>query len=405
MDTQELQAIKARYDIIGNNAELNKALEIALVAATADIDVLITGESGVGKDVIARLIHENSRRKSNRFVAVNCGALPAGTVNAELFGHEKGAFTGAIATRKGFFEEADGGTLFLDEIGELPMETQAMLLRALQNKEFTKVGSSTPEKFDVRIITATNKNLWHEVSVGKFRSDLMYRFNALQIRMPALRDRKEDIYMLFRKFSVDFATKNRLCKVQLTHDAVATLSNYRWPGNVRQLKNVAESVTLLCSQPKTASMEVITLDTAAISAFIPNEEDSLLPATVDINSKNPGQTVDNASLQAIVKAIFDLKGEVDRLRSIVEASPAASIAPSGIAPANVSRPADVAEEADWQDATPVPEITSLKDNKNELYRRALEKHNGNAKAAAKELGVSERTIYRWLDKKNKKNEI
>lgn len=400
MDTTELQAIKARYDIIGNNSELNKALEMALVAATADIDVLITGESGVGKDVIARLIHENSKRKSNKFVAVNCGALPAGTVNAELFGHEKGAFTGAVATRKGFFEEANGGTLFLDEIGELPMETQAMLLRALQNKEFIKVGSSTPEKFDVRIITATNKNLWHEVSVGKFRSDLMYRFNALQIRMPALRDRKEDIYLLFRKFSVDFATRNRLCRVKLTHDAVAALSSYRWPGNIRQLKNVAESVTLLRSQPVTASADTVTLDIAGISDFIPEEKDTLLPAIVEeTGSKNSGQGIDNAGMQAIIKAIFDLKNEVDRLKRIVEASPA-GIAPA-IEPGNVTRTNDVAEEVDWQDASTEPTVKSLKDSTDELYRKTLEKHNGKVKAAAAELGVSERTIYRWIDKNKK----
>lgn len=401
MDTQALSDIKTRYNIIGNNAELNKALEMALIAATADIDVLITGESGVGKDVIARLIHENSRRKTGKFVAVNCGALPAGTVNAELFGHEKGAFTGAIASRKGFFEEANGGTLFLDEIGELPMETQAMLLRALQNKEFIRVGSATPEKFDVRIITATNKDLWHEVSVGKFRSDLMYRFNALQIRMPALRDRKEDIYTLFRKFSVDFAAQNRLCKVQLTHDGIAALCSYRWPGNIRQLKNVAESVTLLCSQPKTATTDVVTLDIATIRAFIPEENDTLLPATVDTNKGgNQGQAMDSASFQAIIKAIFDLKAEVDRLKRIVESSPA------GIAPASIPAPVEEpAEEAEWQEAAPAPSpaVKSLKDNADELYRRALENNGGKVKAAATELGVSERTIYRWLTKN--KNEI
>ena len=235
MDSQELQRIKNRYDIIGNDAALNLALETAAVVAPSDLAVLITGESGVGKDVIPRIIHDASRRKTGPFLAVNCGAIPVGTINAELFGHEKGSFTGAVATRKGYFEEADGGTLFLDEIGELPKETQAMLLRVLQDGEYIKVGSSKVEKTNVRVIAATNLNLAHAVAEGRFREDLYYRLNAIQIKMPSLRERKDDIYLLFRKFSSDFAERTGLCKLSLSHEAISLLLKYRCPGSIRQL--------------------------------------------------------------------------------------------------------------------------------------------------------------------------
>ena len=248
MDSQDLQRLKNKYDIIGNDAALNRALETAITIAPTDLTVLVTGESGVGKENIPKIIHQNSRRKTGKYFAVNCGAIPEGTIDSELFGHEKGSFTGAIETRKGYFEEADGGTLFLDEIGELPLPSQAKLLRVLQSGEFIKVGSSKVQKTDVRVIAATNNDLIHAVSKGKFREDLYYRLNAIQIRMPALRERKEDIYLFFRKFSSDFSEKYGMGKVSLTNEAIDLLINYRWPGNIRQLKNVAETVTALESE-------------------------------------------------------------------------------------------------------------------------------------------------------------
>ena len=252
MDTQELQKIKNKFDIIGNDAALNRAIETAVAVAPTDLTILVSGESGTGKENIPRIVHQFSRRKNGKYLAVNCGGLPEGTINSELFGHEKGSFTGAVETRRGYFEEANGGTLFLDEVGELPPSTQAMLLRVLQNGEFMKVGSSKVEKTDVRVIAATNVNLFYAVSQGKFREDLYYRLNAIQIKMPALRERKDDIYLLFRKFASDFSEKYSVSKVSLTHDAIAMLRNYRWPGNIRQLKNVAESISAIESRPISA---------------------------------------------------------------------------------------------------------------------------------------------------------
>ena len=256
MDSQELQKLKNKYDIVGNDDALGRALETAVAVAPTDLTVLITGESGVGKEVIPQIIHQNSRRRTGKYLAVNCGAIPEGTINAELFGHEKGAFTGAVGERKGYFEEANGGTLFLDEIGELPRETQAMLLRVLQSGEYIKVGSSKVEKTDVRVIAATNVNLSYAVATGKFREDLYYRLTGIQISIPALRERnRDDIYLLFRKFSSDFAEKFNLCKLALSHDAIGLLTSYRWPGNVRQLRNVAEAVTGVESRPVSPGSE------------------------------------------------------------------------------------------------------------------------------------------------------
>ena len=263
MDSQELQRLKNKYDIIGNDAALNRALETAVAVAPTDLTVLVTGESGVGKENIPKIIHQNSLRKTCKYFAVNCGAIPEGTIDSELFGHEKGSFTGAIETRKGYFEEADGGTLFLDEIGELPLASQAKLLRVLQNGEFIKVGSSKVQKTDVRVIAATNVNLLYAVGKGKFREDLYYRLNAIQIMMPALRERKEDIYLLFRKFTSDFSERYGMGKVTLTNDAIDLLINYRWPGNIRQLKNVAETVTALESEKLTRASERCVVDSEA----------------------------------------------------------------------------------------------------------------------------------------------
>ena len=391
MDSQELQRIKNRYDIIGNDAALNLALETATVVAPSDLAVLITGESGVGKDVIPRIIHDASRRKTGPFLAVNCGAIPVGTINAELFGHEKGSFTGAVATRKGYFEEADGGTLFLDEIGELPKETQAMLLRVLQDGEYIKVGSSKVEKTNVRVIAATNLNLAHAVAEGRFREDLYYRLNAIQIKMPSLRERKDDIYLLFRKFSSDFAERTGLCKLSLSHEAISLLRKYRWPGNIRQLKNFTEALTVMESEPLSPRSDRVELDAPQLQAHLPQEFDSLLPAAPAAGASS--SRIDEDQMRAIVKAILDLKREVDELREKMVTLTHGNAAPPKAVPSGE-------DEAEWQEiqeasSLAVPASMSMRQNNDELIRAALEKHTGNVKAAAEELGVSERTIYRW----------
>lgn len=400
MDTQELQRIKNRYDIIGNNAGLNYALETALAVAPSDLAVLVTGESGVGKDAIARIIHDNSRRKTGPYLAINCGAIPSGTINAELFGHEKGSFTGAIATRKGYFEEADGGTLFLDEIGELPKDTQALLLRVLQDGEYMKVGSSKIEKTDVRVVCATNANLSHLVAEGKFREDLYYRLNAIQIKLPALRERKDDIYLLFRKFTSDFSQKSGLCKISLTHEGIAALQNYRWPGNIRQLKNFTEALTVMESEPISSRTDRVELSAGEIEAHLPQEFDSLLPSMPSANPAASGG-LSGDEMRSIVKAFFDLKQEVDRLKRMVESRPEQIES----APSPHHQPSKMIDDADWQENTSVADVVStprsLKQNNDELYRQVLEKNDGKVKPAAAELGVSERTIYRWLDKQKK----
>jgi DNA-binding NtrC family response regulator len=393
MEMQDLQRIKNKFDIIGNDAGLNRALETAVAVAPTDLTVLITGESGVGKENIPQIIHQFSRRKTGKYLAVNCGAIPEGTINAELFGHEKGAFTGAIGERKGYFEEANGGTLFLDEIGELPRETQALLLRVLQNGEFMKVGSSKVEKTDVRVIAATNVNLAYAVATGKFREDLYYRLTGIQIQMPALRERnKDDIYLLFRKFTSDFSERYNLCKVSLTHDAISLLTAYRWPGNIRQLKNVAETVTALESRPVTPGSERIELGPAALMRYLPDEKDSMLPATT---GPQPAGNMSDSDKQMIVKAILDLKQEVDRLKEIVQAGGGAQAAmPAGL-PHYVEMGPDEPEEQ-LLEPEAAPEGISIRKMGDELIERALAKHGGKVKAAAAELGVSERTIYRKL---------
>lgn len=392
MDTQELQRLKNKYDIVGNDPSLNIALETAVAVAPTDLTVLISGESGVGKESIPKIIHQLSRRKNGRYLAVNCGAIPEGTINAELFGHEKGAFTGAVGERKGYFEEANGGTLFLDEIGELPKDTQALLLRVLQNGEFLKVGSSKVEKTDVRVIAATNVNLLHAVSTGKFREDLYYRLNALQITMPSLRERKEDIYLLFRKFTSDFSEKYNLCKISLDHEGISLLRSYRWPGNIRQLKNVAESVTALESRPVTPGCERLEIPADVLRQYIPDEQDSLLPATSDIRQSS---ALPDEDKRVLVKAILDLKREVDDLKKTV-----ASMQTSAPAVSQGSQAPDMRDDAEWQ--VPQEELFSLRKANDDMIDRALEKHNGKVKAAAAELGISERTIYRKLaERKNR----
>lgn len=413
MDLQELQRIKNKFDIIGNDAALTHAIETALAVAPTDLAVLITGESGVGKDVIPRIIHQNSLRKTGKYLAVNCGAIPEGTINAELFGHEKGAFTGAIGERKGYFEEANGGTLFLDEIGELPKETQALLLRVLQNGEYLKVGSSKVEKTDVRVIAATNINLAYAVATGKFREDLYYRLSGIQIKVPALRDRnKDDQYLLFRKFSSDFAEKYNLCKISLSHDAISMLTSYRWPGNIRQLKNVAETVTALESKPMTPGQERIEISADRLEGYIPQEQGSIMVA----DGTGSTGSMNSSEKEQIVKAIFLLKQEVDRIKEKLE-----SMASAGVASrqdSNVPRlieefgkstgfqqNANFKQNADSQQniehtapEEEFPKVTSMEEASDLLIKKCLAKHDGKVKAAAEELGISERTIYRKLAK-------
>ena len=381
MDSQELQRLKNKYDIIGNDPALNRALETAVAIAPTNLTVLITGESGTGKENLPKIIHQNSLRKNGKYLAVNCGAIPSGTINAELFGHEKGAFTGAVAERKGYFEEADGGTLFLDEIGELPKDTQAMLLRVLQDGEFIKVGSSKVEKTDVRVIAATNLNLSHAVSTGKFREDLYYRLNAIQISMPSLRDRKDDIYLLFRKFTSDFSEKYGMHKVSLTHDAISMLQNYRWPGNIRQLKHTAESITALESTKITTGDDRIEIDTETLSKYIPKDSPNSIPALV--STPQGGMSSDDK--QMIVKALLDLKQEVDRLKSIVGEGQIKPAEPQLQEP----------EEVEWQEPEPERPL-SIQEIEKENIAKALEKFGGNRKLAAEALGISERTLYRRL---------
>ena len=411
MDSQELQRLKNKYDIIGNDAALNRALETAVAVAPTDLTVLVTGESGVGKENIPKIIHQNSLRKTSKYFAVNCGAIPEGTIDSELFGHEKGSFTGAIETRKGYFEEADGGTLFLDEIGELPLASQAKLLRVLQNGEFIKVGSSKVQKTDVRVIAATNVNLLYAVGKGKFREDLYYRLNAIQIMMPALRERKEDIYLLFRKFTSDFSERYGMGKVTLTNDAIDLLINYRWPGNIRQLKNVAETVTALESEKLTRASERCVVDSEALSRYIPKNEAGLLPVA---DPEPSGGAMPDSDKQMIIKAIFDLKQEVDNLKARLDAGerPVTPALRPAISP--VPEP----DEAEWQGSgepvtggeigkivdisagVPKNQNLSVEKAKLDMIVKALEKHDGNRKLAALDLGVPDRTLYRWIAKYN-----
>ena len=348
MDSQDLQRLKNRYDIIGNDPALNRALETAVAVAPTDLTVLISGESGVGKENIPRIIHQNSLRRNGKYFAINCGGIPEGTINSELFGHEKGSFTGATETRKGYFEEANGGTLFLDEVGELPLSTQVMLLRVLQNGEYIKVGSSKVEKTDVRVVAATNVNLMYAVSQGKFREDLYYRLNAIQIRMPALRDRKDDIYLLFRKFTSDFSEKYRVCKINLTHDGILALRNYRWPGNVRQLKNVAETVSALESVKLTPGAERLEIDAETLRKYLPREEENVLPAV----SEAHGSAFNDDEKKMLIKAILDLRQEVDQLKMAVyggQEAPQHRLPAAPVREEPEAQEPEPFDEADWQE--------------------------------------------------------
>mgnify|MGYP002671984234 FL=1 len=420
MDTQDLQKLKNKYDIIGNDPALNRALEMAVAVAPTDLTVLVTGESGVGKDNIPKIIHQFSRRKNAKYFAVNCGAIPEGTIDSELFGHEKGSFTGAIEARKGYFEEADGGTLFLDEVGELPLSSQAKLLRVLQSGEYIRVGSSKVSKTDVRVIAATNVNLMYAVSQGKFRADLYYRLNAIQITMPALRDRKEDIYLLFRKFTSDFSEKYGMSKITLTHDAIELLTKYRWSGNIRQLQNVANTVSALEGQRLTPGLTRCEIDAATLSSYLPKEDAESMP----VQYKREGSTINDDEKQEIYKALYALNAEVNKLKAIVAsgnfrqaaepvhddrktlAPPAYDMGGSYVSKPEPDWAADN-QDVDVQDHREEVKEAEKLDNCSieqayqDMIHKALEKYNGNRKKAAKELGISERTLYRKISKDGK----
>ena len=400
----DLQALKNKYDIIGNDPALNQALETSVKFAPTDLSVLILGESGVGNENFARIIHQYSARRMNSFFVVNCGALAKELVNSELFGHVKGSFTGSTETRKGYFEDANGGTLFLDEIAERPLESQALLLRVLQSGEFRKVGSNKVEHTDVRIVAATNIDLYEAVRRGKFREDLYFRLSAAQIRIPALRDRKDDIYLLFRKFTSDFSETSGMCKISLRPDAIRLLCSYRWPGNVRQLMGFTQALTAQVSQKVTPTLQRIELTADELAPFMPVEQGEPIPVVFDGHQSGPQPGAGPAmDLQPIVKAIFDLNQRIDELEARVDRR-------SLPAPAVTTH----AEEAEWQgaeftapsgrvvesdpDEQPQQEAPTLsvKEQEAELIRKALLKHGGNRKLAAEELGMSERTLYRKL---------
>ena len=411
MTNQDLQTLKNKFDIIGNDPALNRALEIAVAVAPTDITVLVSGESGVGKENIPRIVHQNSRRRNGKYFAINCGAIPEGTIDSELFGHEKGSFTGANEMRRGYFEEADGGTLFLDEVGELPLASQAKLLRVLQSGEFIRVGSSKVLKTDVRVIAATNVNLLHAVSRGKFREDLYYRLNAVSISMPSLRERKDDINLLFRKFASDFAAKYGICKVTLTEDASIMLRKYRWPGNIRQLKNVAETVSALESARVSGVSDKCMIGADVLSRYIPREEPEMLPAKSSSYQESPESASER---EAIIRMLFQLKQDVDYLKDVVaKAGLGRSSVPAISAPEEVQnewqpqsaympevRDDEDPEEQDFQEQE--PEDLSIKAASLDLIEKVLRKHGGNRKAAAAELGISERTLYRKIKQMTEK---
>ncbi|GAA4211653.1 sigma-54 dependent transcriptional regulator [Pedobacter jeongneungensis] len=415
MDTQN---IKQRFGIIGNSPLLNRAIDIASQVAPTDMSVLITGESGSGKEVFSQIIHQMSARKHGAFIAVNCGAIPEGTIDSELFGHEKGSFTGAHEARKGYFEVANGGTIFLDEVAELPLGTQARLLRILESGEYLRVGSSKVQKTDVRIIAATNVDVYNRVKNGKFREDLYYRLNTVPLRIPPLQERKEDIYLLFRKFAADFSDKYRSPALHLEPDAIQILTNYSWPGNVRQLKNIAEQICVLEKDRNVTGQ--------AILNYIPNEAGSNLPMTINSQSKE-----DFTERDILYKVLFDMKKDMVELKKLVaeiiqHGGNTATVLADNPQYINqlyrdVELPVGQEHAFTIQHPTPannnvnnsnnnndyfaheaeeIEESLSLVDKESDLIKKALKKHKGKRKFAAQELGISERTLYRKIKELN-----
>ncbi len=405
---ENLQIIKQRYEIIGNDYHLNRALEKAMRVAPTDISVLVTGESGVGKENIPKIIHHLSHRKHAKYIAVNCGAIPEGTIDSELFGHEKGAFTGATSTRKGYFEVTDGGTIFLDEVGELPLTTQVRLLRVLENGEFIKVGSSAVQKTNVRIVAATNKDMHTSIGKGKFREDLYYRLSTIEINLPPLRERKDDIHLLFRKFASDFAHKYKMPTIRLTDDAIKLLNNYGFPGNIRQLKNIAEQISVI-EEKRLISPQIL-------AQYLPAKGTNL-PSVIN---KNKGEHDFSTEREIMYKILFDMRKDINDLKKLtldlMENNDKEEIQEENkhliekIYSENIpklpkedeveylriednyenSKNYEIAETIDADDNI------SLKENEIEMIKISLERNNGKRKLAAKELGISERTLYRKI---------
>lgn len=408
----DIQSVKQRFGIIGNSPLLDRELEKALLIAPTDLTVLIIGESGVGKEAFPQLIHQNSIRKHGQYIAVNCGAIPEGTIDSELFGHEKGSFTGALGERKGYFEVADGGTIFLDEVGELPMSTQARLLRVLEYGEFLKVGSSKVQKTDVRIVAATNVDLLNAIRNGKFREDLYFRLNTVPIQVPPLRDRKDDILLLFRKFASDFAEKYKMPPIHLTEEAKRLLMSYRWPGNIRELKNITERLSII-EQEREISADIL-------KTYLPDTDMERLPVLVksDVDQKSF-----NSEREILYQVLFDMKKDVNELKKLVheimsgsiqtgkESSPIHShttdlMTTETPAYHRTSIPAmpmvvDDKEEEPVQYADDYEEsVLSLEDVEKEMIRKALERHHGKRRDAANDLKISERTLYRKIKEYN-----
>lgn len=424
MAKPDIQQVKQRFGIIGNSPDLNRAIDIALQVAPTDMSVLVTGESGVGKENFPQIIHQFSHRKHGTYIAVNCGSIPEGTIDSELFGHEKGSFTGATGERKGYFEVANGGTLFLDEVGELPLSTQARLLRVLETGEFIKVGSSKVEKTDVRVVAATNMDMIQATRNGKFREDLYYRLNTVPIRIPALRDRKDDIPLLFRKFASDCAEKYNMPPIILTDDARQTLKEYYWPGNIRQLKNITEQISII-EQTRDITSEILKL-------YLPANEVGLIP--VHSTSNNDHKSF-NTEREILYQVLFDMKKDMNDLKKIVHDIVAGTIKPSDVVTpivdskenntlspivvnSNVPKTittsytdeihnnhrsskienVDVVDTPDYEE-----EALSLQDVEKDMIVKALERHHGKRKNAAQDLKISERTLYRKIKEYNLEN--
>ena len=402
----EIQNIKQRFEIIGNHSGLDRAIEKAVRVSPTDITVLVTGESGVGKEVFPKIIHQLSHRKHNKFIAVNCGAIPEGTIDSELFGHEKGAFTGATSSRSGYFEVADGGTIFLDEVGELPLTTQVRLLRVLENGEFIKVGSSKVQKTNVRIVAATNLNMDDAISKGKFREDLFYRLSTVEIKIPPLRDRNTDIILLFRKFASDFAKKYNMPTVRLDDDAQRILKNYNWNGNIRQLKNITEQLSVLEKERA--------INGDMISSYLPDPKNNL-PALI---SENKSENDFSSEREILYKILFDMKRDLNELKKLTSNIKKSNSTESekiddiqSLLPRKFNEMENSNNENDsllddnfehkndkysFAEEITEEETLSLQDKELELIIKALERNNGRRKAAAKELGISERTLYRKI---------
>ncbi len=420
----DIQQVKQRFGVIGNSTGLNRAIDRALQVAPTDMSVLITGESGVGKEIFPQIIHQNSARKHGTYIAVNCGSIPEGTIDSELFGHEKGSFTGAISDRKGYFEVANGGTLFLDEVGELPLSTQARLLRVLETKEFIKVGSSKVEKTDVRVVAATNVDMVEAISKGRFREDLYYRLNMVPITIPPLRERQEDIYLLFRKFAGDFAERYRMPVITLSEAAKRVLTEYRWPGNIRQLKNITEQISIIEQERE--------ISAATLQGYLPAAETGLISLSSQAEKGGAEQKFFNSEREILYQVLWDMKKDVAELKRIVhslagkeplsadvvanftpEVSPitleSGAIDSVGVeiptiiqaTPERVKStlPIDVVEDV-VEDKTFDDEPLSLVEVEKNMIIKALARHHGKRKLAAQDLQISERTLYRKLKEYN-----